>query len=166
MKVLVAGATGAIGAQLVPQLLEQGHEVAALTRSRERAGALAAAGAEPVVCDVFDREALVDEVRRRRPEVVVNELTDLPDRLDPRRLDAIYAPNNRVRREGTANLLAAARAGDAPDGSSRRARRSGTRPATGSERRKTPSTSTLPSPSARRFGRSGASRTLSFRNLG
>jgi nucleoside-diphosphate-sugar epimerase len=113
MKVLVAGATGAIGAQLVPQLLEQGHEVAALTRSRERAGALAAAGAEPVVCDVFDREALVDEVRRRRPEVVVNELTDLPDRLDPRRLDAIYAPNNRVRREGTANLLAAARAGDA-----------------------------------------------------
>jgi nucleoside-diphosphate-sugar epimerase len=108
MKVLVAGATGVIGRQLVPLLVEQGHEVAALTRSAERARGLEAAGAEPVVCDVFDREALVREARRIRPEAVINELTDLPQHLNPRRLGTIYAANNRVRRDGTANLVAAA----------------------------------------------------------
>lgn len=110
MKVFLAGATGAIGSPLVRQLLDAGHDVSALTRSPERAERLAAAGVEPVVVDVFDRDSLVHEVGRVRPDAIVNELTALPARLDPRRLAAIYAPNNRVRREGTANLLAAARA--------------------------------------------------------
>lgn len=108
MKVFVAGATGAVGVPLVEEIRRQGHEVAALTRSPDRAKRLASAGVEPVVGDVFDREALVREVRRVRPDAVVNELTDLPARLNPRRLASIYAANDRVRREGTANLLAAA----------------------------------------------------------
>lgn len=108
MKVFVAGATGAIGAPLVRQLLEHGHDVAGLTRSADRARALAEAGAEPVLGDALDREALVREVRRVRPDAIVNELTDLPARFDPRRLAAIYKANDRVRRDGTANLLRAA----------------------------------------------------------
>lgn len=109
MRVFVAGATGAIGGPLVRELVSQDHTVFALTRSADRAGDLAGAGAEPVVCDVFDRERLIEAVSRSRPEAIINELTDLPASLNPRRLKRIYARNDSVRREGTANLLAAAR---------------------------------------------------------
>lgn len=109
MRVFVAGATGAIGGPLVRDLVSQDHTVFALTRSGDRAAELAGTGAEPVVCDVFDRERLVDAVRRSRPEAIINELTDLPARLNPRRLKRIYTRNDALRREGTANLLAAAR---------------------------------------------------------
>ena len=109
MKVFLAGATGAIGRRLVPQLVEAGHEVTAMTRSEEKLGNLYDLGAEPVLCDVFDAGRLGPVVARAEPDAVINELTDLPHSLNPRRLKEYYAANNRVRREGTRNLLDAAR---------------------------------------------------------
>src|ERR671916_1472814 len=109
MKVFLAGASGAIGRRLVPQLVEAGHEVAAMTRSKEKLGELYELGAEPVMCDVFDAGRLGSVVARAEPDAVINELTDLPQNLNARRLKEYYAANNRVRREGTANLLSAAR---------------------------------------------------------
>lgn len=109
MKVFLAGATGAIGRRLVPQLVEAGHEVTAITRSKEKLGELYELGAEPVLCDVFDARRLGSAVARAEPEAVINELTGLPQSLNPRRLAEYYAANNRVRSEGTANLLDAAR---------------------------------------------------------
>ena len=109
MKVFLAGATGAIGRRLVPQLVEAGHQVTAMTRSKEKLGKLYDLGAEAVACDVFDAGRLGSVVARAEPDAVINELTDLPQSLNPRRLKEYYAANNRVRREGTANLLSAAR---------------------------------------------------------
>ena len=111
MRVFLAGAGGAIGRPLLPQLIEAGHEVTGLSRSEQRAEAIRAAGAEALVCDVFDAEALASGVAAARPEVVVHELTSLPDRIDLRNPE--YGPNNRIRREGTRNLIAAARAAGA-----------------------------------------------------
>src|SRR5215212_5323968 len=109
MRVFVAGATGTIGKRLVPQLVEAGHQVTAITRRKEKLGELFDLGAEPVVCDVFDAGRLGSVVARAEPDAVINELTDLPQSLNPRRLKEYYAANNRVRREGTRNLLSAAR---------------------------------------------------------
>ena len=108
MRVFLAGATGAIGRHLVPQLVEAGHEVTAMTRSEEKLSELHSLGAEPVLCDVFDAERLGLVVARAEPDAVINELTDLPQSLNPRKLAKYYAANNRVRREGTKNLLSAA----------------------------------------------------------
>lgn len=110
-RLFLAGATGAIGAQLVPLLVAEGYEVAGMTRSSTKAARLEAAGAVPVVCDVFERERLVEAVREFAPEIVLHELTDLPDRLDE--LPDHMARNNRIRREGTRNLLDAAQAAGA-----------------------------------------------------
>ena len=112
MRVFVAGASGAIGRPLVPLLVAAGHEVTGTTRSQERAELIAAAGATPAVVDALDAAALRRAVEAAGPEVVVHELTALPDRFDPRRRD-IYDATNRVRREGTRNLLDAARAAGA-----------------------------------------------------
>jgi 2-alkyl-3-oxoalkanoate reductase len=109
MKVFLAGATGAIGRRLVPQLIEAGHEVIAMTRSKEKLGELYELGAEPVLCDVFDAGRLGSVVARAEPDAVINELTDLPQSLNPRKLREYYAANNHVRREGMRNLLSAAR---------------------------------------------------------
>ncbi|MFI5121897.1 MAG: NAD-dependent epimerase/dehydratase family protein [Vicinamibacteria bacterium] len=107
MRVFVAGAGGAIGRPLLSRLATAGHEVTGMTRRDERAAAIRAAGAECAVCDVFDPEALNAAVAAARPEVVVHELTSLPQELDPRRR-GIYDANNRIRTEGTRNLVAAA----------------------------------------------------------
>jgi nucleoside-diphosphate-sugar epimerase len=109
VRVFVAGATGVIGRPLVSQLIEAGHEVTAITRSEEKLGELYELGAEPVLCDVFDAGRLGSVVAQAEPDAVINELTDLPQSLNPRKLGEYYAANNRVRREGTANLLDAAR---------------------------------------------------------
>ena len=109
MKVFLAGATGAIGKQLVPQLVEAGHQVTAMTRSKEKLGMLNELGAEAIVCDVFDAGRLGSVMARAEPDAVINQLTDLPQSLNPRKLKEYYAANNRVRREGTANLLDAVR---------------------------------------------------------
>jgi nucleoside-diphosphate-sugar epimerase len=110
-RVFLAGATGVIGVQLVPLLLEAGFEIAGSTRSEDKAHELQAAGVQPVVCDVFDRERLVEAVTLFAPDVVMHQLTDLPDELD--NLQAHAAMNNRIRREGTRNLIDAAQAAGA-----------------------------------------------------
>lgn len=108
MRIFLAGASGVIGLRLLPLLVGDGHAVAAMTRSPEKAEHLRALGGEPVVCDVFDAERLVEEVTRFRPEAVMHQVTDLPDRLDE--LEARAAGNDRIRSEGTRNLIAAAQA--------------------------------------------------------
>jgi nucleoside-diphosphate-sugar epimerase len=112
MKVFVAGASGAVGRPLVRQLVAAGHEVTGTTRREERAEEIRAAGATAVVCDAFDAAALEAAVRDAAPEVVVNQLTSLPQRYNPRKA-SFYEQTNRVRREGGHNLLAAARAAGA-----------------------------------------------------
>lgn len=107
MRIFVAGASGVIGRDLVPLLRQGGHEVAGMTRSAERAGAVAELGAEPVVCDVYDAAGLSRAVRAFAPEMVMHQLTDLPD--DLKRLPLHMRRNNRIRTEGTRNLVAAAR---------------------------------------------------------
>ncbi|HEU4392953.1 MAG TPA: NAD(P)-dependent oxidoreductase [Solirubrobacterales bacterium] len=111
MKVFVAGASGAIGRPLVRQLLAAGHEVTGMTRRDERAEAIRAAGAEAVVCDAFDADALRGAVMTAKPEVVVHALTALPPRFKLR--SDYLAATNRVRSEGTRNLVAAAHAAGA-----------------------------------------------------
>jgi nucleoside-diphosphate-sugar epimerase len=102
MRVFVAGATGAIGRLLVPMLLEAGHEVTGISRSRAGAERVRSQGASAVQGDVFDRDGLRDAVTRAAPDVVVHQLTDLAD--------ADGEATNRLRREGTRNLVDAARA--------------------------------------------------------
>jgi nucleoside-diphosphate-sugar epimerase len=113
MKVLVAGATGAIGKQLIPRLIARGHDVAGVTRTPAKAGALRALGATPLVADALDAEAIGEAVAQARPEVIVHELTALSGSLDMRRFDRDFAQTNRLRTEGTDHLLAAARAAGA-----------------------------------------------------
>jgi uncharacterized protein YbjT (DUF2867 family) len=108
-RVFVAGATGLIGVRLVELLVDAGHAVAGLTRTPAKADVLTSLGAQPVVADAFDREALVRAVRAFDPDVVMHQLTDLPD--DVAELVASYPAHARVLREGTRNLLDAA--GDA-----------------------------------------------------
>lgn len=104
MRVFVAGASGVVGRALVPLLAAEGHVVAGLTRSQPEL--VRSLGAEPVVCDVYDRERLVPAVRDFAPEALAHLLTDLPDEED--RLGEFGAANARMRREGTRNLLDAA----------------------------------------------------------
>lgn len=111
MRVFLAGATGVIGIRPVPLLVGAGHEVAGMTRSPGKASVIAALGAVPVVCDVFDAVALGDAVVGFAPDLVMHQLTDLPDHLDE---IADYASaNNQIRTVGTRNLLAAAAAASA-----------------------------------------------------
>jgi nucleoside-diphosphate-sugar epimerase len=112
VRIFLAGATGVIGVRLVPLLVDAGHAVAGMTRSPGKAGLLVELGAEPVVCDIFDADGLLEAVTAFGPGVVMHQLTDLPD--DPARIDETAALNARIRREGTSNLLAAARAAAAP----------------------------------------------------
>jgi nucleoside-diphosphate-sugar epimerase len=112
MRVFVAGASGAVGGPLIRQLVQAGHEVTGTTRREERAEAIRAAGAEAAVLDVFDAERLSTAVERAAPEVVVNQLTSLPRRYDPRK-KSFYEATDRVRSEGAGNLVAAARAAGA-----------------------------------------------------
>src|SRR6188472_2208426 len=113
MRVFVAGASGVIGRPLVRQLVAAGHEVTGMTRSEDRAVEIREAGAQAVVCDVFDAVALEAAVGEASPEAVIHELTALPARLDYKAKQDPLAPTNRVRTEGTRNLLAAATAAGA-----------------------------------------------------
>ena len=110
MKVFVAGATGAIGARLVPLLVADGHEVAAMTRTPDKQPALRALGAEPVLADGLDARSVMEAVRRVEPEVVVHGMTGLRETASLRNYDRAFALTNRLRTLGTDHLLAAARA--------------------------------------------------------
>ena len=113
MKVFLAGATGAIGKRLVPMLVAAGHEVAGMIWTPEKASALLAAGAEPVVADALNGEAVRDAVIRVRPAVVIHELTALAKMHDLKHFDTEFEVTNRLRTEGTEHLLAAAQAAGA-----------------------------------------------------
>lgn len=114
MRVFVAGATGAIGRPLVKALLERGHQVTGLTRDPVKGAELAAAGATPVIVDIFEAETVLSAIEAARPDAIISELTALPRRLNPRKLAEYYAANDLVRREGTRTLLEAARRFNVP----------------------------------------------------
>ena len=107
-RIFLAGASGAIGQRLIPQLLAAGHQVTGTTRNAEKAATLRALGAEPAIVDVFDAEALSRSMLAARPDIVVHQLTDLPPGLDPSRMGEAIVRNARIRDEGTRNLVAAA----------------------------------------------------------
>jgi nucleoside-diphosphate-sugar epimerase len=111
LRIFIAGATGALGRRLVPQLVERGHHVTGSTRSA--AATVSDMGAEPAVVDPLDATALRDAVVRARPDVVVHQLTALSGLKFGRNFDKTFAMTNRLRTEGTDNLLAAARAASA-----------------------------------------------------
>ena len=98
-----------VGGRLIPALGRAGHSVTALTRSPEKADTLRALGAEPAVADALDREAIAATVRAAEPEAVIHQLTAIPDRLNARKMARDFGPTNRLRSEGTDNLLEAAR---------------------------------------------------------
>jgi nucleoside-diphosphate-sugar epimerase len=108
MRVFVAGATGAIGRQLVPRLVAAGHEVHGMTRSESKRAMLSELGAEPVVADALDPDQVAEAVGRARPDVIVHQLTALSgvERYSERNA----APTNRLRTEGTDHLLSAGQA--------------------------------------------------------
>jgi nucleoside-diphosphate-sugar epimerase len=110
MRVFVAGATGAIGKQLVPRLVEAGHEVHGMTRSESKQAMLYELGAVPVVADALDPDQVAQAVGRARPDVIVHQLTAIPDKLDLRHFDRDFALTNRLRTEGTDHLLSAGQA--------------------------------------------------------
>lgn len=109
MRVFLAGGSGVIGRRLVPQLLAAGHQVAATTRSAAKAVVLQSQGASPVVVDALDALALSKAVTDFRPEAVISQLTDLPQRYNPRKLGPFYERTSRLRVEATQTLLSAAR---------------------------------------------------------
>jgi 2-alkyl-3-oxoalkanoate reductase len=108
MKVLVAGATGAVGRRLTPLLVAAGHRVAGLTRSPEKADALRRAGVQAMIVDAFDRDAIRAAVLEARPEVVVHEMTALQNASDLVHFDRAFATTNRLRTEALDHLIAAA----------------------------------------------------------
>ncbi len=110
MKVLVAGATGALGTQLVPQLAAAGHDVIGMTRSPAKSDMLLALGARPVLADALDPDAVTRAVAEAEPEVSAHQLTALSGDMDLKHPDRFFAMTNRLRTEGTDHLLAAGRA--------------------------------------------------------
>jgi 2-alkyl-3-oxoalkanoate reductase len=113
VKIFVAGASGVIGRPLLGRLIEAGHVVTAMTRSPEHAQELRRAGAEAVVADAFDANGVMSAVAAARPETVVHELTSIPRDLNPRRYGQLMATNDRIRIDGTRNLIEAAAAAGA-----------------------------------------------------
>ncbi|MFL5905516.1 MAG: NAD-dependent epimerase/dehydratase family protein, partial [Solirubrobacteraceae bacterium] len=114
MRVFVVGASGAIGTRLVPQLIDGGHEVIGTSRSPDKAKGLRALGAEAVVLDALDARAVREAVAAAKPDAIVHQATALADVRFSRNLDRTFAQTNRLRTEGTDNLLAAAREAGVP----------------------------------------------------
>jgi nucleoside-diphosphate-sugar epimerase len=110
MRVFVAGATGAIGKQLVPRLVAAGHEVHGMTRSEAKRGMLHDLGAVPVVADALDPDQVAEAVGSARPDVIVHQLTAIPADLNLRHFDRDFALTSRLRTEGTDHLLSAGQA--------------------------------------------------------
>lgn len=108
MKIFLAGASGTIGRALVPHLLRAGHRVVAMTRQVDRAASLTRLGAAGVVGDVFDRDRLKRLIGEAEPDAVIHQLTSIPERINPREAADQLAATNRLRIEGTRNLIEAA----------------------------------------------------------
>ena len=109
MRIFLAGAAGVIGRRLTPRLVLMGHQVTGTTRSAAKATQIEASCGQPVVVDAFDAAALTRVVVAARPDVVIHQLTDLPQTPDPKTAEATVEANARLRTEGTRNLVAAAR---------------------------------------------------------
>jgi 2-alkyl-3-oxoalkanoate reductase len=109
MRVLLVGASGAIGTRLVPQLVDRGHEVIGTSSSPDKTDSVRAIGAEPLVLNALDRRAVRKAVLEAEPDAIVHQATALADVRFSRNFDRIFAQTNRLRTEGTDNLLAAAR---------------------------------------------------------
>ncbi len=112
MRIFLAGASGVIGQRLIPSLVQAGHVVGGMTRSAGKAELVSHLGAEPILCDVFDRDALIKAVADFKPDIVLNELTDLPD--DVAQISDHADRNARIRTDGTKNLIEAARQSGSP----------------------------------------------------
>jgi 2-alkyl-3-oxoalkanoate reductase len=113
MRILIAGATGAVGSRLVSLLVAAGHQVTGLIRNLAKAGEIERAGATPAVADALDGQLVRDIILNARPEVVVHEMTALANASDLTHFDRSFAVTNRLRTEGLDHLLAAARASGA-----------------------------------------------------
>lgn len=109
MKIFLAGATGAIGKRLLPQLVAAGHTVTGTTRTPDKADSIRKAGAKSEIVNALDKNEVLEAVQRTEPEVIIHELTGVPSRFNLRRFDEAFALTNRLRTEGTDYLLAAAR---------------------------------------------------------
>jgi uncharacterized protein YbjT (DUF2867 family) len=107
MKVLIAGATGAIGKPLLRHLDGAGHELFALVRSPKAAGTLEAKDADEIVADALDAASVLEAVQHTKPDVIINELTSLPKHYTPEEMKTAAARDKEVRVKGNANLLAA-----------------------------------------------------------
>jgi nucleoside-diphosphate-sugar epimerase len=114
MRVLVVGATGSVGRQLVPQLVAAGHDVTGTTRSPAKADSLRAAGADPMVVDGLDAAATGEAVAKAAPDVIVYEATAIPEKLNFRKFDQTFGPTSELRTAGLDHLLAAAAAQGVP----------------------------------------------------
>jgi len=110
MRIFLAGATGVIGKRLVPMLISGGHHVIAATRTPDKVAGLRTVGAEPVVVDALDRDAVMKAISSARPDVIVHQMTALARMGNLKNLDKEFALTNRLRTEGTEHLLAAAQA--------------------------------------------------------
>jgi len=110
MKIFLAGATGALGRQLLPLLVQRGHDVTGMTRTEAKQQLVQELGGRPVVADALDPESVADAVARAEPDVIVHQLTAIPYALDMRHFARDFAQTNRLRTEGTDYLLAAGRA--------------------------------------------------------
>ena len=113
MRILLAGASGAIGKRLIPLLLRDDHHVIATTRTPHKLDGLRAAGADPIVMDALDRDAVMKTVVRAHPDVIVHQMTALTGTVNMKKFDEEFAITNRLRTEGTAHLLGAAAAAGA-----------------------------------------------------
>ena len=110
MQVFVAGATGVLGRELVPQLVARGHDVVGMTRCASKQDLVRSLGARPVVADALDPDAVAQAVASAEPEVIVHQLTALSGEFDMRHIDRFFRTTNRLRTEGTDHLLAAGHA--------------------------------------------------------
>src|SRR5947208_2861346 len=110
MRILVAGAGGAVGSALLPHLVGHGHTVVGMTRSSRNAEFVRSTGAEHLVVDALDKNAVLEAVQLARPDAIIEQLTSIPRKLNPRRFEQEFAATNRLRTTGTDNLVAAAQA--------------------------------------------------------
>jgi nucleoside-diphosphate-sugar epimerase len=105
MKVFVAGATGAVGKQLLPLLVSQGYEVVGMTRSPDKAKRIRDAGVEPVIADGLDRSAVIDAVVSAKPDVIIHQMTGLAKMTSLKNFDDEFELTNQLRTIGTDYLL-------------------------------------------------------------